>query len=91
MECHFYHAGCNIPGIIVVREQLETVMVNRYCGDISAGKGSQRGRKVDVLIELDKKEQHRVPEAPESGHSIYCPGTLKRCIKMNSTGRLCKL
>lgn len=30
-------------------------MVNRYCGDKSAGKGSQRERKVDVLIELDKK------------------------------------
>lgn len=58
-ECHFHPAGCNIPGIFVervkIREQLETVMVNRYCGDKSAGKSSQRERKVDVLIELDKK------------------------------------
>lgn len=59
-ECHFYPAGCNIPRIIVgrvkIREQLETAMVNRYCGDKCAGKGSQREKKVDALIELDKKE-----------------------------------
>lgn len=85
MECHFYPAGCNIPRIIVgrvkIRVQLETAMVNRHCGDKCAGKGSRRKKKVDALFELDKKEEHRVPEAPESGQGIYCPGTLKKCIK----------